>query len=241
MQRAFTLIELSIVLIVIGLIVSAIVGGQSLIKQSKITKAIHNVKLYQSAIHLFQDEFEALPGDIDDAETYWGAGSGNGNGDGNVQNAEICYVWNHLSLADVLPTRYGFQANCLGGTPHYQTGITAPSFLHDESAIAFGITNNMGHSSDFSNLPDRKKAFIAVEANDGDFGAVTTKEAITIDKKMDDGAPMSGAVYGFNRTNGTDTCVNGAHANGGQTYQNNASYILDNDTDDKHCRMTFVF
>ena len=53
MRRGFTLIELSIVIVIIGLIVAGVVGGQSVIKQAKLKTIIQDVNKYTVANHMF--------------------------------------------------------------------------------------------------------------------------------------------------------------------------------------------
>ncbi len=43
LKMGFTLIELSIVIVIIGLIVAGIIGGQSLVRQAKVRPIITNI------------------------------------------------------------------------------------------------------------------------------------------------------------------------------------------------------
>jgi prepilin-type N-terminal cleavage/methylation domain-containing protein len=79
-NSAFTLIELAIVVVVLGILVSGVVAGRSLISVSQSQGFIKQMESYQTAILAFKLEFDGMPGDFDEAEDY-GIGS-NGNGDG---------------------------------------------------------------------------------------------------------------------------------------------------------------
>ncbi len=80
-KRAFTLIELSIVLVVIGLIVSGIIAGSSIVAAGKVRGQISQLTRYQTATHTFKAQYEQWPGDFDRATSYWSTSvSGNGNG-----------------------------------------------------------------------------------------------------------------------------------------------------------------
>jgi prepilin-type N-terminal cleavage/methylation domain-containing protein len=63
-KKAFTLIELSIVLIIIGLLVAGVVGGAGLIKSSQLRSVITEVGGYNVAVNAFQTQFSQLPGDL---------------------------------------------------------------------------------------------------------------------------------------------------------------------------------
>jgi prepilin-type N-terminal cleavage/methylation domain-containing protein len=62
-KKAFSLIELSIVLIIIGLLVAGVTGGASLIKNSELRGLMTEARGYQTAVNAFNERFQALPGD----------------------------------------------------------------------------------------------------------------------------------------------------------------------------------
>src|SRR5665213_703282 len=62
--QGFTLIELSIVLVIIGLIIGGILVGQDMIKAAEGRAQISQIEKYNSAVHTFQAKFGALPGDM---------------------------------------------------------------------------------------------------------------------------------------------------------------------------------
>src|ERR1700744_2868548 len=64
LQQGFTLIELSIVLVIIGLIVGGILVGQDLIRAAETRAQISQIEKYNSAVNTFRGKFGALPGDM---------------------------------------------------------------------------------------------------------------------------------------------------------------------------------
>jgi len=121
----FTLLEMSIVIVIIALLVAGIVGGRTLIRAAELRGVISELDGYTKAVKTFQDKYLALPGDMSTAESYWGADTAcpntaannvrkteTCNGDGNGQIAlwntstdaqsqwyETFRAWQHLSNA----------------------------------------------------------------------------------------------------------------------------------------------
>lgn len=71
-KKGFTLIELSIVLVIIGLIVGSVLVGQDLIRAAQIRAVISDVEQYQTAALTFKLKYNCLPGDCPNATTFWG-------------------------------------------------------------------------------------------------------------------------------------------------------------------------
>jgi prepilin-type N-terminal cleavage/methylation domain-containing protein len=112
-QKGFTLVEIAIVLVIIGLLLGGVLKGQQLIENTKYKNFVQQINGYRSAVYSFQDRYKALPGDFALATTKLTAPSGvtivNGNGNGAIEggycdaaNEESCIVWQHLILAGFL-------------------------------------------------------------------------------------------------------------------------------------------
>lgn len=71
-RSGFTLIEMSVVLVIIGFIAGGIMIGGDMIRQSRLRAVVSELDRYLKAIQTFQDKYYALPGDMSNAETYWG-------------------------------------------------------------------------------------------------------------------------------------------------------------------------
>lgn len=94
-RRAFTLVELSIVLIVIGLIIVVVLRGQGLVENSRISRVTRDVQGIQAAFYSYYDRFGMYPGDDSTAGVRW-PGEVSGNGNGYIDPSEAPYVWSHM-------------------------------------------------------------------------------------------------------------------------------------------------
>src|SRR3982750_3654685 len=112
-NKGFTLVEIAIVLVIIGLLLGGILKGQEMITQAKIKNSIADFSGISAAYYGYQDRYRAIPGDDLNAATRWttptAATAGNGNGvvAGTYNNGgaactaatEACSWWDHLRRA----------------------------------------------------------------------------------------------------------------------------------------------
>jgi prepilin-type N-terminal cleavage/methylation domain-containing protein len=187
LQKGFTLVEIAIVLVIIGLLLGGILKGQEMITQAKIKNIISDFSGISAAYHGYQDRYRALPGDDVNAATRWaGATAGGGNGvvAGTYNNAgaactaavESCGWWDHLRRSGFVAGAGVLQPlNALSGIVGVQTGdgVTPPGPALGGAAGAGGFFALMMCSA---NLPD--------------------KVAIATDTQMDDGQRLTGSVRG---------------------------------------------
>ena len=94
-QQGFTLVEIAIVLVIIGLLLGGILKGQEMITQAKIKNVIADFSGVSAAYHGYQDRYRAIPGDDPNAASRWTtapaaiSGSGNGVVAGTYNNVTI--------------------------------------------------------------------------------------------------------------------------------------------------------
>lgn len=152
-QKGFTLVEIAIVLVIIGLLLGGVLKGQELIASSKIKAEIQNIKNLQAAIYSFQDKYRALPGDYDDAAaSIGGADTVDGNGNGTIDGNERGQLFLHLIEAgfisgssDGTASASGYQKSGLGGSIIVDDGNP---FNGELNACIFGLTLDEANEMD---------------------------------------------------------------------------------------------
>jgi prepilin-type N-terminal cleavage/methylation domain-containing protein len=113
-QSGFTLIEIAIVLVIIGLLLGGILKGQELINSAKVKNLAQDFRAIPVYIYGYQDKFRALPGDDINVATHVTGGTkatngtqGNGVIEGNwnttTNGDESCVFWQHVRLAGLAP------------------------------------------------------------------------------------------------------------------------------------------
>jgi len=234
MTKGFSLVELSVVLVIIGLLVAGVSVGSSLRDQAALRSVVADMKKYQMSYQSFKDIYKAPPGDFNQAAALWGTDcadtvSCNGGGDLVVNsiffsvNSETQRAWKHLELAEliddpiaIVPSSWNGKLN-VGDVP--QSKITGAGYFIAGGPIALdpydqnspfitvsAVTNAifLGKESSFSALT---------------VGALTGLQAYNLDVKFDDGKPdaagnptgaTSGYIRAFNGQNSPANCSTAA-------------------------------
>lgn len=249
-RSGFTLIELAIVLIVVGLILGGITKGYELVRQSKIRDTLTDISSYNAAINTFRVKYKYLPGDFVNAYTYGvdqpkgGAANvsatvdaqNDGNGDGLLQNSagnfttntgEIANFWMHLSNVKLIKEEYDI-------TPPANVGDYFPRI-----GVGNGLVALTGDGALYwvLGVADVVMALNAAEgAADGPIGnSLIPEEAYGIDSKIDDGKPDAGDIQAIQQYSASGVFVDDADTDGGATDCMTAAAEYNLTIDDQAC------
>lgn len=229
MQRGFSLVELSIVLVILGLLTGGILAGQSLIRAAELRTVSTGLEKYKTAMNSFRDKYFGLPGDITNAVKFWQQAAGgvadgidaacvvldhtspstnartcNGNGDGRVG---LTYMGERFRSVQQLAN-----AGLIEGS---YTGVTGPTSPYDAvpgKNILVGRISNTGYIMvDYgSYAADTTNYFAGDYTNAILYGAASgysptnvalkPEELWNIDTKLDDGRPGTGVARSYPAT-----------------------------------------
>lgn len=210
-QRGFTLIELSIVLVIIGLIVGGVLVGQDLIRAAAVRATISQVEKYNTAVNTFRGKYDALPGDMNAATAaqfgfiargqYEGEGDGNGILEGNAcdSSATGCI---YGVVAQGEPTVFWVDLSQAGLVDGNFTTATETSWPGGTNPATYNPAAKLGNSNYiyvYSAQSVNYFGLAAVTSMQGGLSYISTpqltvQQAFSIDKKLDDGIPQSGNV-----------------------------------------------
>lgn len=256
-RHAFSLVELSIVLVILGLLAGGILTGQSLIRAAELRSVTTQYSAFLTATRTFEDKYFAIPGDMINATDFWGAmssgscpnatgGTGtetcNGNGDGDItasgsalSSNEVFTFWQHLVNAGLIEGSY--------------TGISGPT-RNSSSIIGINVpatklanggwyaTTTRNHAGDSVNYALDYGGYLSIGASYPSFPPInpllSPEEAWSIDKKIDDGKPAYGRVIAGYWNGQCAEADDGSNANNDL----NASYKLDDPN--TRCILKFV-
>jgi prepilin-type N-terminal cleavage/methylation domain-containing protein len=221
-NSGFTLVELAIVIVVIGLLIGGVLQGQELINQAKIRSVVSKINEYNTAVNTFRAKYNnSIPGDFDKAAQFgigqnlaiddYSVSEGNNNGELESNSLNPYSQWRfkyefknffvHLSNANLIRENFSqAQSNSIAG-------IAFPRLETGGGMIATTVKSKLYYllAVDSQNL----EVDAVIDEGLGDPNSrlqqlvLTPGEAYSIDFKTDDGRPNTGIIQSFSSFNGT--------------------------------------
>jgi prepilin-type N-terminal cleavage/methylation domain-containing protein len=214
-KTAFSLIELSIVIVIISLLSAVIVAGRNAIHRSQLAAQVTQIAGLKEAIVTFKDLYGQYPGDISNASRYWSSAI-NGNGDGNIGSATATSTENTNAFAHLWNARLINQYYAGGGTfPTIGTNVMAAKMNNRFLYIGYDWPWNKG-PVEANN--------IQISTGSGRNNSLTPADAYYLDNKLDDGLPHAGYVLGA-EISGVASCAITTHL-ANITYPDTETYKL---------------
>jgi prepilin-type N-terminal cleavage/methylation domain-containing protein len=258
-QSGFTLVEIAIVLVIIGLLLGGILKGQELINSARVRNLADQATGVQAAYYGFIDRYRHVPGDMlqDDAQTAIGVtinSGGNGNGrldtdsttvtEGGTSESvtndwqEPAALWEHLSKA-------GFIQGSYDGKSGTDVPADAAGYREAGSPVnAFNGNLLLARSDDYEDSATASTRLNLVLGR-----GIPVNVARELDVKIDDGRPQTGVLRltvttgaTFGDVAGTgDGCLGSTtiEEGGSETKSDTNEYDVGADAQD--CNVTFLF
>lgn len=238
-----SLVELSVVLVILGLLAGGVLSGQALIRAAGLRSVVTEYERYISATQTFRDKYFALPGDMTNDQAFWDIadvtpsvcvttastdkktcnGNGNGKIDGNAAGSnEVFRFWQHLANAGLIEGTYDGIAHGASST-HASTAENSPKGK---------LSNGYWHIAGWGIQSGNPSRFAMDYGNTLSIGGILTDnwpatplfkppELWNIDKKIDDGRPGYGSLVAYR----WGTCTTATSET-----ELSADYKLDNDS-----------
>ena len=156
-EKGFTLVEIAIVLVIIGLLIGGVLKGQSLIQNAKVKRVAKSGDELRAAFYTFYDKYGVYPGDENITNIPPGDAGTDGDGSGQISGAEAPLVFSDLALANIISGNFDGTAATL---PHHAFGDIYQVYWTNPG-------NGYGHYIRYDYLPPDVAQEIDTKYDDG--------------------------------------------------------------------------
>ncbi len=231
-RQGFTLIELSIVLVIIGLIVGGVMVGRSLIKAAEIQRASSQLMMFKTIFNTFQLKYGCEAGDCTHATDFFGVGymndvscngmtNGIGNGNGNGRIDDGGGIWScegssavkGLILSNLMPS---------------ETLNWSMKGINDSMAFLYYDDIQGGYTNRYKSTLSWATEVLGFTTG----AAFSPMEGVAIDTKIDDGKPGTGKFIGLDTAPAGSAVIVANTCSTGGVYNNNET---------RTCRSIFYY
>lgn len=245
-NQGISLVEVSVVLVIIGLLAGAVIAGQALMKSSQLQSVLSDVDRFKTAVGSFRDKYKEFPGDMPNATNYWGTDAGcpatpsnvlpkketcNGNGDGYIGDTagsvlggagnwyETYRLWQHLANSGFIEGQYSGAYSSLIPGIDANPGINLPASKVTPAGYSL-LNGGVGAAGGVFNAQYHHVIVFGTPGGNNVSNykpAITTDEALMLDQKADDGMPGMGHILSFTSAlAATPNCATGTTENTAQ-------------------------
>ena len=206
-QRGFTLIEIAIVLVIIGLLLGGVLKGQELINSAKVKNFAQDFRNIPLFIYGYQDKFKAIPGDDAAVVNHVTGGTLASTPTGTVGNGVINGHWN--STTDTDESHLFWQHVRLAGLAAGSTSVSDPSYIPKNAeggiiGIESGLSGYIGPTTGTTVTQGMTGSYVICSSN------ILGKFAKQLDITLDDGNTQTGSlrVVASDHTRGAPALAN---------------------------------
>jgi prepilin-type N-terminal cleavage/methylation domain-containing protein len=231
-NSAFSLVELSIVIIIIGLLFVGVTGGSKLIKSAKLNKVMRDVSAVDTSFLAFLQAYDGYPGDYNDAQSFWGtSGVVNGDGDGKIEvvasattNDEVSSAFSHMAKAELTDGIYDITIT--------NGSYAALSELNSRMVIVNEVNSTGASLGGFASSLAAKNMILlgrttSVARAVGEAGVhsafISPRDMFTLDSKFDDGSPISGKISYRDESSSVGNVTSATCTDGSSAYLSSGS------------------
>ncbi len=225
-RHGFTLIELSIAIVIIGLIVGGVLVGRDLIQAANTRILVKELQTLDTAMNVFRLKYNGLPGDIRNATQFWGQDAScpntpanavkkmatcNGNGNGFIFGATGCVHSEVFRSIQQLANAGFIEGSYTGVSDNHGCGavavigqnIPASKYKGVGYTLGAGAETRLCHSGDSTHFDDCRGNEIRLGGQRYGFSAgpiLPPVVARDVDVKLDDGKPAYGKIRADKRS-----------------------------------------
>ncbi len=238
-RSGFTLAEISIVMIIIGLLISGVLISRDMIQTAELRTIISERSSFIGAYKEFVDKYQAIPGDMNNATSIW-SGVSNGGGNGMIgswtnaavgSQSEWFGAWQHLANAGLIDGQYSGTAGG-GGASDAVIGTNVPASKSGKGGwTLLWMVSNTDNNFSYATSPISSHVLVygaATASYFTDTAIISPISAKDIDIKTDDGMPFRGSTR-VKRNTATTCAVSNAVT---------SDYLLTSET--QACQLMFL-